>query len=119
MKIYCAPMEGLTLFPFRQVHHVFYPGIDKYYTPFLVANQTLHFKKKEIRELLPENNAGLSVVPQILANKPEEFVWAVRTIHSYGYQEINLNLGCPSPTVVTRGRGAGMLSDPDRLDRFF
>ena len=112
-------MEGLTTFPFRQVHHSFYPGIEKYYTPFLVANQTLHFKKKELRELLPENNAGIHTVPQVLTNKAEEFLWAVRTIQEYGYEEINLNLGCPSPTVVTRGRGAGFLADPDRLDRFF
>ena len=118
-KIYCAPMEGLTTYPFRQVHHSFFPGIEKYFTPFLVANQTLHFKKKEIRELLPENNAGLHVVPQVLTNKAEEFLWAVRTIQGYGYEEINLNLGCPSPTVVTRGRGAGFLADQDRLDRFF
>ena len=119
MNIYCAPMEGLTLFPFRQVHHDFFPGISKYYTPFLVANQTLHFKKKEIRELLPDNNKGICVVPQVLTNKPDEFLWAVRTIQGYGYTEINLNLGCPSPTVVTRGRGAGMLADTENLDRFF
>ena len=112
-------MEGLTLFPFRQVHHDFFPGISKYYTPFLVANQTLHFKKKEIRELLSDNNKGICVVPQVLTNKPDEFLWAVRTIQGYGYTEINLNLGCPSPTVVTRGRGAGMLADTENLDRFF
>ncbi len=119
MKFYCAPMEGLTTFPFRQVHHRFFPGVDKYFTPFLVANQTLHFKRKEIRELLPENNKDICTVPQVLSNKAEEFLWAVRAIQQYGYSEINLNLGCPSPTVVTRGRGAGFLADPDRLDRFF
>ncbi len=119
MKFYCAPLEGLTLFPFRQVHSAFFPGIEKYFTPFLVANQTLHFKKKEIRELLPENNTGFYTVPQVLANKAEEFLWAAREICGYGYREINFNLGCPSPTVVTRGRGAGFLEDPDKLDRFF
>ena len=107
------------MFPFRQVHHACFGGVSKYYTPFLVANQTLHFKKKEIREILPENNRGLEVVPQVLTNKAEEFLWAVRAIQEYGYREINLNLGCPSPMVVTRGRGAAMLADPDRLDRFF
>lgn len=119
MKFYFAPMEGLTLYAFRQTHNSFFQGIDKYYTPFLVANQTLHFKKKEIREILPENNRDMNVVPQVLSNKAEEFLWAVRTIVGYGYKEINLNLGCPSPTVVTRGRGAGFLADTDRLDRFF
>ncbi|MDO4648863.1 MAG: tRNA-dihydrouridine synthase family protein [Eubacteriales bacterium] len=113
-----APLEGITLFSFRNVHHEFFPGIDKYYTPFLVANQTKKFKSKEKRELFPENNEGLCVVPQILTNKADEFLWALKTISDYGYSEINFNLGCPSPTVVTRRKGAGMLQDPYHLDRF-
>ena len=118
MRFYFAPMEGITLHPFRQIHHEFFPGITKYFTPFLVANQTCTFKRKEIRDILPENNRGLSLVPQILGNKAEEVWWALRELQSYGYQELNLNLGCPSPTVTSRGKGAGFLADPDRLDAF-
>ena len=118
MRFYFAPMEGITLHPFRQIHQKYFPGIDKYFTPFLVANQTCTFKRKEIRDVLPENNQEIPLVPQILGNKEEEVWWAIRELQSYGYHELNLNLGCPSPTVTSRGKGAGFLADPDRLDTF-
>ena len=116
---YFAPMEGITLYTFRKVHHRFFPGIRKYYTPFLVANQTLTFKKRELREILPENNGEIPVVPQILTNKADQLLWAVDTLCEYGYQEVNLNLGCPFPTVVSRGKGAGFLKEPEALELFF
>ena len=119
MLIYFAPMEGITLYVFRAVFDHFFPGVDKYFIPFLVANQTLSFKGKEIRDIQPDNNRGLPVVPQILTNKAQEFVWGLEEIASYGYREINLNLGCSMPQVARRGRGAGFLKDPDVLDRFF
>ena len=116
--IYFAPLEGITLAPFRNVHQEFFPGISKYFTPFLVANQTLHFKNGEKRDIVKENNTAKNLIPQILSNKAEEFIWAVREIASYGYQEININLGCPSPTVTARGKGAGFLRDLQSLDAF-
>ena len=115
----CAPLEGITGFPFRQVHHAMFPGVEKYYTPFLVANQTMKFKNKEMRDVLPENNAGVPTVPQILTNRADQFVHAVRKMRELGYTEINLNLGCPMPMQVTKKRGAGFLADQDALDRFF
>ena len=105
--------------PFRRVYQEFFPGIDKYFSPFLVANQTLHFKNKEIRDILPENNEGIPLVPQILTNKPYEMIWAIKELRTYGYREINLNLGCSMPQVARRGRGAGFLKDKDQLNLFF
>ena len=119
MDFYFAPMEGITLFPFRDVHHRHFPGTERYFTPFLVANQTLHFKNREIRDVLPGNNLGIHVVPQVLSNKAEEFLWAARELQDYGWHEVNLNLGCPSPTVCTHAKGAGFLAFPERLDQFF
>ena len=119
MKFYFAPLEGISLAPLRREHRREFPGIDKYFSPFLVANQTLHFHKSEIRDILPENNQGLYLVPQILTNKADQLLWALHEVHGYGYDEINLNLGCPMPQVAKRGRGAGFLADPDELDHFF
>lgn len=118
MKYYAAPMEGITGCLFRRLHQQFFPGTDRYYTPFLTANQTKHFKRKELRDIDPEENAGVPLVPQVLTKDPEQFVWAVDTIRDLGYGEINLNLGCPSPTVISHGRGSALLKDPDCLDRF-
>lgn len=119
MKLYFAPMEGITLAVFRRIHQQYFPGIDKYFSPFLVANQTLHFHKKEIRDILPEANPGIYLVPQILTNRAEQMLWAVDELLGYGYREINLNLGCSMPQVARRGRGAGFLADVDALDAFF
>ena len=114
-----APMEGLTTAVLRGAHRRHFTGIDRYYTPFLSANRTLAFKRKELRDILPENNEGVPLIPQILGNKADEVLWAIRTVADLGYREINFNLGCPMPQVAKRGKGSGFLRDPDALDRFF
>ena len=119
MKYYFAPMEGITGYPFRNTFQKYFPGADRYYSPFLVANQTFHFKKKELRDVAPENNDTLTLIPQVMTSQAEQFVWAVEVLDELGYGEVNLNLGCPSATVVTRHKGAGLLEDAGRLDRFF
>jgi tRNA-dihydrouridine synthase len=116
MKYYFAPLEGITGFDFRNVHHAMFKGIDSYFTPFLSARQTLSFVTKEKKDIAPENNIGLTVVPQILANKAPEFVWAAKEIQAHGYQTVNFNLGCPMPTVVTKKKGSGLLADLTHLE---
>ena len=118
MKYYFAPMEGITGYCFRRVHRQHFPGLDAYYTPFVAANQTMSFSGREKKDIDPANNADIPTVPQILTNNVEAFVWALREMAERGYEEADLNLGCPSATVVSRHRGAGMLEDPARLDRF-
>ncbi|MBQ1423860.1 MAG: tRNA-dihydrouridine synthase family protein, partial [Lachnospiraceae bacterium] len=81
----------------------------------LVANQTHHFKKRELKEVSPPEQG---LVPQILTGSSADFVWAARHLAGLGYTEVNLNCGCPYPTVFTKGKGSGMLADPVRLDRF-
>lgn len=115
MKIYLAPMEGITTFIYRNAFHRYYGGIDKYFTPFL-SNKSLNYK--DINDVCPEHNQGLSVVPQILTNQAEVFLSIASQLADYGYQEINLNLGCPSGTVVAKKRGAGFLAVPESLDSF-
>lgn len=112
-------MESLTTWYFRQLHHEFFPGVDRYFTPFLSANQNFTFQSREQDEIAPGNNPGIQLVPQIMTNRAEEFVWAVQTICPLGYPEINLNLGCPASQVVNRKKGAGFLENPEALDRFF
>ena len=118
MRFYAAPMEGLTGYIFRNAHRACFPGTDAYFTPFVSPNQNHEFSAREINDLLPEHNAGTPVIPQILTNNADDFLWAARAIADMGYAEVNLNLGCPSPTVVTKGKGSGMLGDLCALDRF-
>ena len=115
IKLYFAPMEGICGYIFRNAFVKYYGGADKYFTPFVTGPKLGY---KEINDILPDNNLAAPLVPQILANNAEYFLAAANEIADYGYDEVNLNLGCPSGTVVSKKRGAGFLSVPDELDRF-
>ena len=118
MKFYFAPMEGITGSIYRNAHHDYFPDhIEKYFSPFIVAKHNQSLRTREINDILPENN-HVALVPQILTNKVEDFIRTSRLIKELGYQEINLNLGCPSGTVVSKNMGAGFLAKPEALDSF-
>lgn len=118
MNFYFAPMEGLTGYIYRNAHNAFFNNIDKYFSPFIVANQSNSFKTRELNDILPENNQGLILIPQLLTNNAKDFVHTSKKIKQLGYNEINLNLGCPSGTVVSKNRGSGFLSKTKELDEF-
>ena len=118
-EIWVAPMEGITLAVFRNTFQEYFPGADLYFTPFLAANHTRHFKEKEQRDIRPERNRQVRVRPQILTNKADELAWAVLELKQYGYSECDFNLGCSMPQVARKHKGAGMLADLGYLERFF
>ena len=110
-------MEGLTGHVFRRIHAACFGKLDRYYTPFLAPPRVgSTFGGRAAKEIDPANNEGLNVIPQLLTNNASEFVAATRLLANMGYAEVNLNLGCPSGTVVAKGRGAGLLSNLDELD---
>ncbi len=118
MKFYFAPMEGLTGYIYRNAHKAFFDSIDKYFSPFIIANQIDGFKTRDLKDILPENNQGLVLIPQVLTNNAKDFIYTSKKMKSMGYTEINLNLGCPSGTVVSKNRGSGFLAKKDELDAF-
>lgn len=118
MKIYLAPLEGITGWIFRSAVHECFGGFDKYFVPFIRPNQMGHLSAREKKDILPEHNTGMRTVPQILTNRADDFLRTAEKLKDFGYEEVNLNLGCPSKTVATKGRGAGFLADPASLDRF-
>ncbi len=114
-----APMEGITGHVFRRVHAECFGALDRYYTPFITPPRAgSSFGGRVRREVDPAANRGLDVVPQLITKNADEFAWAARLLAEMGYAEVNLNLGCPSGTVVAKGRGAGLLRDPDGLEAF-
>ena len=120
MQIYFAPLEGITGYVFRNAYEKYYGGIDKYFTPFISPHTKKLMDTREKRDILPENNKGLNIVPQVLTNKAEDLIDLAKQLHEdYGYEEINLNLGCPSKTVTTKGKGSGFLEFPDQMEEFF
>lgn len=118
MLLTFAPMEGVTGCIYRRVHAKMFGGADRYYSPFIAPDSAGAFKAGNLRDVLPENNNGLTLVPQILANRSGAFLAVARTLADLGYKEVNLNVGCPSGTVTAKHKGAGMLADLRSLDDF-
>ena len=118
MRYYFAPMEGITDSIYRRLHHTHFGGVDRYYMPFLSPTQHRALTAREARELPKADSVAFTAVPQILTKHSEDFLWAATVCRDLGYDEVNLNLGCPSGTVVAKGKGSGMLRDPDALDAF-
>ena len=118
LPIYFAPLEGVTDAVYRRVHHAHFTGIDKYFIPFISPTQNLVLTPRERSNISPENNAGMYAVPQVLTKKADHFLWAEEQLADMGYDEININLGCPSGTVTAKGKGAGMLEHPIDLELF-
>jgi tRNA-dihydrouridine synthase len=118
MELYFAPLEGITGREYRLAHQRWFGGVDKYYAPFISPTQDHIFTPKEKRNVFPEFNPGVPLVPQLLTKNPDDFTWAADELFAMGYDEVNLNLGCPSGTVVAKGKGAGLLADPENLNEF-
>ena len=116
MQFYLAPLEGITGYIVRNAFAHHFPYIDKYFTPFFPAAKKMN--KKIMRDLIPENNPGITLVPQLMLNDAEDLRMMGAQLEQMGFTTVNLNCGCPSGTVVSKRRGAGILGDPDELDRF-
>ena len=118
MRYYYAPLEGITDATFRRLHQKYFPGVDKYFMPFI--SPTIHrcLTNREARELPRADSLPFTAVPQLLGKNVEDMLWAIEVCRDQGYDEVNINLGCPSGTVVSKGKGSGMLADIYALDEF-
>ncbi len=117
MKLYFAPLEGITTYIYRNTHAQFFGGCDAYFSPFITPSDNEKIGRKGFRDILPENNTT-DLTVQVLTNNSASFLKFEKKAAEYGYRELNINLGCPSGTVVGKNRGAGFLRDSDALDRF-
>ncbi len=118
MQFYLAPMEAVTGFVYRNVYLSMFDDMDKYFAPFISPTQKKILKTRERKDVAPENNKGINLVPQILTNQAEQMIETCNFLGKLGYREININLGCPAATVVTKCKGSGLLGEPKRLEQF-
>ena len=114
-RIYMAPMEGVTTYVYRNVYNKYFKGVDRYFTPFVASSK---LKGREKSEVSRDTNKCENLIPQVLTNNVNTFCLIVNQLKNMGYDEVNINLGCPSKTVTVKGRGAGMLSDTYALEKF-
>lgn len=117
MNIYFAPLEGITGYLYRNAFQkAFNPKINKYFSPFISPGPNQSLTNKELRDILPENNRDINLIPQVLTNSASDFLSLSERLNDMGYDEVNINLGCPSGTVVSKKRGAGLLGEPEMLE---
>lgn len=117
MKIWLAPLHGITNYMFRNSLYRYFGGIDYCVTPFLPAQETAKLNIKNWKDIWPKNNTEIPTIPQLMGNKPAHFVDTMRAIHdTYGYEAFNWNIGCPVAQVVRRRRGCGIMPDPDTVE---
>ncbi len=117
MKLYFAPLEGITTYIYRNAHKELFSGVDKYYAPFITPTENEKLGIKALRDVHPENSK-VNLTVQVLTNNADAFLRFEEKVEQVGYDEININLGCPSGTVVKKNKGSGMLKDTSKLDEF-
>ncbi len=111
-----SPLQGFTDFRFRNAFHKHFGGIDTFYSPYIKLNGKLVIKGSYERDILPENNDTLEVIPQIITNDAEEFLFVAKYVQQFGYKELNWNLGCPYPMVAKCGMGSGLISNTSQIE---
>ena len=111
-----SPLQGFTDFRFRNAFHKHFGGIDTFYSPYIKLNGKLVVKGSYERDILPENNTTLEVIPQIITNDAEEFLFVAKYVQQMGYKELNWNLGCPYPMVAKCGMGSGLISNTSQIE---
>ena len=114
LKIFAAPLQGFTEAAWRVAHNEVFGGVDAYFTPF-IRYEKGGLRNKDRREVQPENNRGIRLIPQIMASEPEEMKALADFILTLGYKEIDLNMGCPFPLIANRGKGSGILQYPEKV----
>jgi len=115
-KLISSPLQGFTTFPFRNAQQHFFGGIDTFYAPYIRLNGKFKIKPLYERDIALKNNRTLNVIPQIMTNSAEEFVFVAKYVQSLGYNELNWNLGCPYPMVTNKGMGSGLICQGERID---
>lgn len=117
-QICLAPLKGVTDALFRNTFAAFFKGVDWAVAPFLSTTRGPRIKPSHLKEVLPENNPTMPVVPQVMSKRAENFLPLAMALLDLGYETVNWNLGCPYPMVAKKGRGSGLLSNPDVIERF-
>lgn len=116
--IYLAPVQGITDRIYRNLFPVYFKGVDMAIAPFISPVKKMKPENNLLREFYPDRNTGIPTIPQIMSSNPDDFTTLANVLSDIGYGMVNWNLGCPFPMVVKRGRGAGMLCYPDRVESF-
>jgi tRNA-dihydrouridine synthase len=116
--LYLAPLRGLTEYIYRNAFSRHFDGFDAAVSPFIPTMTAVRFKKTHLKDVLPENNHAMPIIPQIIGNSPGDFIPLAQSLFDLGYETVNWNLGCPFPMVAKKQRGSGLLPYPQKIEAF-
>ena len=116
--IYLAPVQGITDRIYRNLFPVYFKGVDMAIAPFISSSKKMKPVNNLLREFYPDRNTGIPTIPQIMSSNPDDFTLLANALYDIGCGTVNWNLGGPFPMVVKKGRGAGMLCYPDKVESF-
>lgn len=111
-----APLQGFTDVTFRNVYAEHFSGVDEALAPFISTMGHQRLKSSRIADVDPQRNLNLPVVPQILGNVADDFIFLARYLADMGHTHINWNLGCPHSKIAKKKRGSGLLMFPETID---
>ena len=118
IPVLAAPLQGVTDNVWRMAQHEVFGGVDAYYAPFMRVEHG-EVRRKDLRDVNPERNVGITLIPQILACQPDHALMMVDALKQMGYSRIDINLGCPFPPIALHRKGSGMLAYPDLAEGLF
>jgi len=116
MQISLAPIQGITDYHFRNTFQRFFDGVDVFYSPYLRLDNNKQLLKSKVKDIHPENNVGVHLVPQIMSNNAHDFLYLSNYLADLGYKMVNWNLGCPFPMVTNRELGSGLLPHYNKIN---
>ena len=111
-----APLQGFTDVVFRNVYSRHFTGVDLAMAPFISTMGGRRLKPSRIKDVDPQLNQALPVIPQVLGNNPDDFIFLADYLFDMGYGQVNWNLGCPHSKIAKKQRGSGLLCYPDKID---
>jgi len=108
-KLCVAPMMGHTDLHFRYLLRLI-SNKTMLYTEMVASNAILHNKSQKFNKLMHLNDEPVGF--QLGGDNPEKLAQCAKIVESYGYNEINLNIGCPSKRAQSGNFGACLFDQP-------
>lgn len=111
-----APMQAMTDIHFMNTYQTFFGGFTEMMAPYIMASGNSPMKVQKVQKHFLDLNSEIKLIPQLLSNDADGFLYFANTLYDLGYTKINWNLGCPNPFVMKKQRGAGLLAYPDKIE---
>jgi tRNA-dihydrouridine synthase len=118
-----APLRGVTIRTFRNVFSSVMEecGFTGAIAPFIPANPGIRFSTKLFADIAPldksNDSSSIPLVPQVIGKDPSALREWCKMVKDIGFSRADLNAGCPFPMIRKKGRGSGLLRNPDTLEK--